>query len=215
MSQAKALAILLVGIAVAAGGLVLVRHVDAIGGQAEAERLNRSILEYVAEKNPTAPIRVFKRFPDTLVAETRRANLDHCLALAQAQVESDFRHDAVGKAGEIGLFQILPSTAELLEPIVGRFKRPREDRNGRDLGDLADPVISTRFAMAYLRDILTRKPDIRDALSEYNGGPAARGSRYYSEVLSTYVQLADRPELRCRVRELPKPPSTLTFLRRV
>src|ERR1700704_4392608 len=155
--HSKALAILTLSIAVAV--------------EADAERLNRSILDYIAQKNPQAPIRAFQRFPEALVAEAQKSNLDHCLVLAQAEVESKFHHEAVGAAGEIGLFQILPSTAAIMEPVVGPFKRPvgvklvRDAKSARDLGDLADPVVSTRFAMAYLRDIMTRKSNVRDALT--------------------------------------------------
>src|SRR5256884_8293164 len=164
--HSKALAILMLSIAVAVGGLVLTRHVIAVAGEADAERLNRSILDYIAQKNPQAPIRAFQRFPEALVAEAQKSNLDHCLVLAQAEVESEFHHDAVGAAGEIGLFQILPSTAAIMEPVVGPFRRPvgvklvrdakSDAKSARDLGDLADPVVSTKFAMAYLRDIMTR-----------------------------------------------------------
>ena len=59
------------------------------------------------------------------MAEAQRSNIDHCLALAQAEVESEFKQDAVGKAaGEIGIFQIKPSTAAIFEPLAGPFKRP-------------------------------------------------------------------------------------------
>ncbi len=214
----KALAMLALSVAVAVGGLVLTRHVIAVAGEADAERLNRSILDYIAQKNPHAPIRAFQRFPETLVAEAQKTNVDHCLVLAQAEVESEFRHDAVGAAGEIGLFQILPSTAAIMEPVVGRFKRPaaakvvRDGKAARDLGDLADPVISTRFALAYLRDIMTRKANVRDALTEYNGGPAGRHPHYYRMVMGTYVEILERPELRCRFREVPKPSPALTTL---
>jgi soluble lytic murein transglycosylase-like protein len=119
-------------------------------------------------------------------------------------VESEFKHDAVGAAGEIGLFQIKPSTAALLEPIAGEFKRPVVTKTTRELGDLADPVVSTRFAMAYLRDIMARKPSIKDALTEYNGGPAGRHPHYYRMVMGTYVEVLERQELRCRFREVPK-----------
>ena len=34
------------------------------------------------------------------------------------------RVDAVGSAGEIGLYQMLPSTAAVMEPVVGKFRRP-------------------------------------------------------------------------------------------
>src|SRR5436189_6114391 len=214
--HSKAMAILMLSIAVAVGGLVLTRHVIAVAGEADAGRLNRSILDYIAQKNPQAPIRAFQRFPEALVAEAQKSNLDHCLALAQAEVESEFRHDAVGAAGEIGLFQILPSTAAIMEPVVGPFRRPvgvklvRDAKSARDLGDLADPVVSTKFAMAYLRDIMTRKSNVRDALTEYNGGPAGRHPHYYRLVMGTYVEILERSELRCRFRDTPYPSPVMT-----
>ncbi len=202
--HAKALVILTTGFTVAVGGLMAVRHVVAIAGEADADRLNRAILAYVGEKNPQAPIHAFQQFPQTLVAEAEKTGIDHCLALAQAEVESEFKQDALGSAGEIGIFQILPSTAAMLEPKLGTFRRPAVSRSQRDLGDLADPVTSTRFAMAYLRDIMTRKPAIKDALIEYNGGPAGRHDHYYRMVMGAYVEVLEHPELRCRFRAVPK-----------
>ncbi|HEV8474898.1 MAG TPA: lytic transglycosylase domain-containing protein [Methylomirabilota bacterium] len=210
--HSKALAIFTLTIAVAVAGLVLTRHVIAVAGEADADRLNHAILDYIGQKNPNAPIRAFQRFPETLVAEAQRATLDHCLVLAQAEVESEFRHDAVGSAGEIGVFQILPSTAAIMEPVVGPFKRPVMTKTTRELGDLANPVVSARFALAYLRDIMTRKPNVRDALTEYNGGPAGRHPHYYRMVMGAYVEILERPELRCRFREVPKPSPALTTL---
>ena len=59
MSQhSKALAALTLGIAVVISALVVTRHVMAVVERAEGERLNRHILEYVAEKNPQAPITI-------------------------------------------------------------------------------------------------------------------------------------------------------------
>lgn len=214
MNHSKALAMLTLGIAVVLAGLIVTRQVIAVASEADAERLNRAILEYVAEKNPQAPVGVFYRFPEVLVAEAQRTNIDHCLALAQAEIESDLRHDAVGAAGEIGIFQILPSTAAILEPIAGQFRRPNLNRTPRDLGDLADPLVSTRFAMTYLRDILKRRPNIREALTEYNGGPRGRQPHYYRVVMGTYVDVLERPELQCRFREAPKQPPILTLLTR-
>ena len=159
------------------------RVITSTGGTMTAERIRSDGAGRVAnplraglqaERNPQAPIRAFQKFPEILLAESRRTHIDHCLALAQAEVESEFRHDAVGSAGEIGLFQILPTTAAIFEPKLGTFRRPVTGKPQRDLGDLADPNVSTKFAMAYLRDILTRKPTMKDALTEYNGGPAGR-----------------------------------------
>ena len=210
MSQhSKLFASLVLGAAIVITGLALTRQVIAVAGEADAERLNRDILAYVATKNPQAPIKAFQGFPETLVAEAQRTKIDHCLGLALAEVESEFRHDIVGSAGEIGLFQVLPSTAAVFESTVGPFRRPTLTKTKRDLGDLGEPVVSTRFAMAYLRDILSRKPTIREALTEYNGGPAGRHPHYYRMVMGAYVEILERAELRCRYREVPKKPAPL------
>ena len=215
MSIRKIMAILALAVVVSLGGVVVTRHMIAVAGEMDTERLNRSILDYIALKNPRAPISAFRRFPEVLLAEAQRTNLDHCLALAQAEVESEFKQDAVGSAGEIGLFQIKPSTAVLLEPLAGKFKRPVMTGTTRELGDLADPAVSARFAMAYLRDIMTRKPNIKDALTEYNGGPLGRHPHYYRMVMGAYVEVLERQELRCRFREVPKQMPLLTRLARV
>jgi soluble lytic murein transglycosylase-like protein len=202
--HSKGLAILGLGLALVLS-VGVARQVVALTGEADAQRLNQAILDYVAEKNPRAPIRAFRQFPTVLLAEARETNLDHCLVLAQAEVESQFRHDIVGTSGEIGLFQVLPSTAALFEPIVGQFRRPVLAPGRRDLGELGDPVASTRFAMAYMRDILTRKPNLREALTEYNGGPGGRHDAYYRQVMGTYVEILGHPDLRCQGRSLPHP----------
>lgn len=210
MSQhSKLFASLILGAVIVVTGLALSRQVIAVTGEADAERLNRDILAYVATKNPQAPIKAFQGFPEILVAEAQRTKIDHCLGLAVAEVESEFRHDIVGSAGEIGLFQVLPSTAALFESSVGPFRRPTLTKTKRDLGDLGDPTVSTRFAMAYLRDIMTRKSTIREALTEYNGGPAGRHPHYYRMVMGAYVEILERADLHCRYREVPKKPAPL------
>src|SRR5262249_664159 len=152
MSQhSRTLAILVFGVAIAVSGLALTKQVIAVAGEADAERLNRAILMYIAEKNPQAPIRAFQGFPEVLVGEDQRGTCDYGMSLAKAGVESEFRYDAVGAAGEIGLFQILPSTAALFESRLGQFRRPVLSKANRDLGDLGNPIVSTKFAMAYLR----------------------------------------------------------------
>lgn len=180
----------------------------------ESDRLHRSILAYVSERNPSASMRAFRNYPAVVIDEATRTNIDHCLALAQAQTESDFRPDAVGAAGEIGLYQIMPSTAGIFEPALGKLRKPSIRKYERDLGDLADPVVSTRFAMAYMRDILTRKPAVRDALTEYNGGPRGRQPHYYRTVMANYVEILERPELGCRFRERQAKPQLLEVARR-
>jgi len=127
------------------GGVVLTRQVLAVANEANSERLSRAVLAYIGEKNPNAPIKAFQRYPEVLFAESERTRIDHCLALGQAELESEFKPDAVGAAGEVGLYQTLPSTAALFESKVGPFKRPVL-KGQRDLGDLAIPTVSTKFA---------------------------------------------------------------------
>jgi hypothetical protein len=192
------------GYAGALGGLDVQWHLRP-AGDALADDLPGNILDYVVEHNPGAPRARFREYPRVVLAESARTGIDHCLALAQAQAESDFRHDAVGAAGEIGIYQIMPATAAIMEPVVGRFRRPVPARAGGydDLGDLADPRTNTRIAMAYLRDILARKPSLRAALTEYNAGPRGSHPHYYRTVMATYVELLERPELQCRFRAMP------------
>ncbi len=201
--------------ALVVGGAVTARHVLAVAAEEDSQRLNQAILDYVVEKNPDAPVDALRRYPEVLIAEAAKTNIDHCLGLAQAEVESEFRPDAVGSAGEIGLYQILPSTAAVLEPVLGQFRRPSYVNGKRDLGDLADPAVSTHFAMAYLRDILTRRPTIREALTEYNGGPSGRHYHYYEHVMGTYVEVLDHPDLRCRFQTVPPPSPVLALLSRI
>jgi hypothetical protein len=200
----RAFVIAAVIMAVTLAGVMLTRHVIAVAAEEDAERLNRAILEHVRSRNPLAPIEKFQDYPRILVGEAKRAAIDHCLALAQAEVESEFKHDAVGTAGEVGIYQILPSTAALFEDEVGPFRRPQGGRGRRDLGDLADPVVSTKFAMAYLRDILARRQTVKAALIEYNRGPSGRHARYYHRVMATYVELLENPALRCRFQPVPR-----------
>ena len=190
MSQhSRTLAILAFGVAIAVSGLALTRQVIAVAGEADAERLNRAILMYIAEKNPQAPIKAFQGFPEVLVAESQRSNLDHCLALAQAEVESEFRFDAVGAAGEIGLFQILPSTAALFETRLGQFRRPVLNKANRDLGDLANPIVSSiivgprtmeQFTQSLRAVDIELESDVLDRLDKIFPGPGGPAPEAYA-----------------------------------
>ena len=166
MSIRRALAILTLALVVTFGGLVLTRHMIAVAGEMDAERLNRSILEYIAQKNPRAPISAFQRFPEVMLAEAQRTNLDHCLVLAQAEVESEFKHDAVGDGRRD---RTLPDPAlhrRAARVDRGKFKKPVLTTTTRDLGDLAEPAdqralrdgVSARHHDAQAERSRTRSP---------------------------------------------------------
>ena len=48
MSHGKALVVLLLAFAVVLGGVTVTRHVVAVASEADAARLHRSILDYIA-----------------------------------------------------------------------------------------------------------------------------------------------------------------------
>jgi soluble lytic murein transglycosylase-like protein len=86
--------------------------------------------------------------------------------IAQGQQESSFRPNAVGKAGEIGLHQIKPSTAA--DPGFGM--------TGVDPKSLFDPRTNINFAADYLKARAGPNANFADpaarnrALQAYNGG---------------------------------------------
>lgn len=177
---------------VVVAGVVMVLSAESVPGDlgldAPHQQRRDAILDYIALANPDAPIHKLDGFPGALVAISREVGLDHCFALAQAEVESRFSPDAVGSAGEIGLYQVLPSTATQF---------------GRGRADLFDPHINTRVALTYFSDILVRRPALRDALAEYNGGPRNRSPYYALTILENYARVLRHPELACEPQRNP------------
>lgn len=178
---------------VVVAGVVLVIAANPVPGSLGLDSPDQprreAILDYIALTNPDAPIHKLHGFPGALVAVSREVGLDHCLALAQAEVESRFWPDAVGSAGEIGLYQILPSTATLF---------------GRRRAELFDPHVNTRVALTYFSDILARRPALRDALAEYNGGPRNRSPYYALTVLENYARVLRHADLACEPERNPE-----------
>lgn len=86
---------------------------------------------------------------------------------AQIQQESGWDPSIVGKAGEVGLTQIKPSTA------------------GLDAATLTDPLINLNAGAKYLAQQYTSFGNWSDALAAYNAGPGNKsaGLGYAASVL--------------------------------
>jgi len=98
-------------------------------------------------------------FPDLLVGEAKKNNLQPAWSLAIARRESAFMPDAVSTANARGLMQILPSTARYIE------KRRISSR------DLLKPDVSARLGNKYLRYLLDKLGnDNLLATASYNAG---------------------------------------------
>lgn len=119
------------------------------------------------------------RLAAVLVQEGVRQGINPWVLAAVIEVESDFRADAVGASGEIGLMQILPETARLVARSlgVGTFRA----------GMLFDPAFNVRMGAAHLGRLLrSHQGDVVAALTAYNAGRPSSGVglRYAYEVLS-------------------------------
>lgn len=98
-------------------------------------------------------------------AASKRTGIPVEVLIAQAKQESGMNPNAVGSAGEIGLHQIKPSTAE----------QPGYGLKGIDPATLKDPAVNINFAADYLK-AKAGNPNFNDpksvdaALASFNGG---------------------------------------------
>jgi len=125
---------------------------------------------------------------DIVVEEAKRQGVDPALALAVAQVESNFDPNVVSHKGARGVMQIMPKTAR--------------EEFGINPTLLFDARTNIRTGVTFLKQLQNRYGNVEFALSHYNGGsrvtkpdgsyqviPVTRG--YVDKVLSkmkTYQQ---------------------------
>jgi hypothetical protein len=96
---------------------------------------------------------------DQITAAANAAGVPAWLALSIAQRESGFNNNAIGAAGEIGIFQLMPSTAAQLGV------------------DPTDPVQNIAGGVAYIAQLLrTFGGDAQKAAAAFNCGPTCVAS---------------------------------------
>lgn len=86
--------------------------------------------------------------------------IDPKIAFGLVNVESEFSRKAISPVGAVGLTQLMPRTALLMQP-------------GLTYNDLFDRETNLRLGFRFLREMLTYyKGDLDLALTAYNRGPA-------------------------------------------
>jgi hypothetical protein len=114
-----------------------------------------------AQTNPTdtqPSCSTFSNFCDLIIREAGRTGLDPALIDAVMAIESNYQVNTMGAAGEIGLMQVLPSTAKLLG-----FR-------GND-AELAEPATNIRLGVTYLAGAWNRAHgDLCRSLMKYRAG---------------------------------------------
>lgn len=97
--------------------------------------------------------------------------IDPALAYALVQVESGFDSFAVSRAGAVGLTQVMPRTAALLEP-------------GLTYSELFDPATNLGLGFRHLRNLLEKTgSDTTAALLRYNGCVRTPGCQSYADMV--------------------------------
>lgn len=99
-----------------------------------------------------------------------KSKIDQALLLAFMRQESDFNAAALSPAGALGLMQIMPNTARMLN-------RGRRFRGTKRL-DWADPVINAGLGQRYLVHLRTNRRvrgDLLKMIAAYNSGPGNIG----------------------------------------
>jgi hypothetical protein len=110
------------------------------------------------ETNEHLPCSAVPRFCELITQEAGRTGLDPALVDAVIKVESDYRQETIGAAGEVGLMQVRPSTARLL------------GFHGNDK-ELADPATNIRLGVAYLATAWSlAHGDLCRSLMKYRAG---------------------------------------------
>ena len=107
-------------------------------------------------------IRYPLRYEQIVRGHAKNYDLDPALVAAVIYQESKFRADAKSSSGAIGLMQLRPDTAEGIAIRTGgaRFR----------VSDLYNPEINVRYGSWYLRHLLDKYGDEKDALAAYNAG---------------------------------------------
>lgn len=107
------------------------------------------------------------RLERALVQASRSEGVSRQLLWAVAMQETRMRGDVTGAAGEIGLMQVMPSTA-------AQWAK-EHDRNAPTGKQLFRPKLNARIGAWYLRKGLDEYADTEDplayALAYYNAGP--------------------------------------------
>jgi soluble lytic murein transglycosylase len=146
------------------------------------------IKAYIRTQNPNLDSEKLAR---AITTASRKYNYDPIFLLAIIKTESRFNPNAVGKAGEIGLMQIKPSTAEWIA------KKKRFPWVNKD--ELFNPEYNIHMGalyFKYLKKSLNSKAS--DYINAYNMGPkklrrlpAAGGKDhpYFERVVKNYISI--------------------------
>jgi soluble lytic murein transglycosylase-like protein len=126
---------------------------DAMALARAAEARDRQVAAYARRYGISVEL------ADAIERAARAEGLETELAFRLVRVESAFEPDAESYAGALGLTQVMPATAEFLQPGITRKQLLERDTN-------------LRLGFRYLKELLAvYDGDEEEALTAYNRGP--------------------------------------------
>jgi soluble lytic murein transglycosylase-like protein len=109
-------------------------------------------------------MRRVERHADLIRAAAEESGVDPCLLAAIMYAESRGRPDAVSKAGALGLFQLMETSAGDAARRLGVERPTREEL-------LSDSALNARLAASHLAWLIENEgPDVERVLVAYNAG---------------------------------------------
>lgn len=157
----------------ALGGRVLGRMWDAVAAARAAEARERMVEAYARRYGISVEL------ADAIERAARAEKLETELAFRLVRVESAFHPDAESHVGALGLTQVMPATANELQPGITRQQLLERDTN-------------LRLGFRYLKELLAvYDGDEEEALTAYNRGmgTVARIRRQGGDPANGYAEL--------------------------
>lgn len=146
------------------------------------------IKSYVKQQNPKIDS---DKFTHTLLKVSLAHNYDPIFLLAVIKTESSFNFNAIGSAGEIGLMQLKPATAQWICK-----KKNVKWRGAKALKDPEYNIIVGALYFKYLKKTL--KSQSQKYITAYNMGLASmkrankselKNHPYYTKVTKNYIRI--------------------------
>jgi soluble lytic murein transglycosylase-like protein len=146
---------------------------DAVAATRAAEARERMVAAYARRYG------ISTELAGAIERAARAERIETELAFRLVRVESAFRPNAVSSAGALGLTQVMPATANYLQPGITRAQ-------------LLDRDTNLRLGFRYLRELIAvYDGDQEEALTAYNRGPGtvARIRRTGGDPANGYADL--------------------------
>lgn len=162
-----------------------------VKGFKSTQSMENSIEGYIAQINPSIDAQAIA---NEILKISYKYHYDPMFILSVIKTESRFNPKAVGSAGEIGLMQIKPATAEW---IVKKYKMTWK---GQDA--LFDPVYNIQVGALYFKYLKKAfKSESKSYINAYNVGqsrlkrsPASVSAEYsyYQKVVGNYLTIYNK-----------------------